>query len=110
MRRLNITYDDVEYGSGVRRAALKAWRNKNKPSHESLTAVLSFLGFDYLPIPRAKALPLALMAELQPIAAKLEMSMPETIKALTAIVSGIYDRFGAASSPAPEAAEALPRA
>lgn len=110
MRRLNKTYDDVEFGSGIRRAALKAWRNKNRPSLESIEAVLGYLGFDFLPIPRAKVLPPEIVAELRPIAERLEKSMPETIAALTAIVTGVHDRFGAESFPAPEGASALPRA
>ncbi len=90
MRRQNITYDDVEYGSGVRRAALKAWRHKNRPSLESIEAALGFLGFDFVPIPRSKILPKEIVAELQPIADRLGLTMDQTIQALFEIVAGIH--------------------
>lgn len=101
MRRQNITYDAAEEGSGVRRAALKAWRNKNKPSLDSIEAVLGFLGFDLVPVPRSKVLPREVVAALQPIADGLGISTEATVQALVEIVSGIHGRFGV--SPAPQA-------
>lgn len=102
MRRQNRTYDDVEFGSGVRRAALKAWRSKNRPSLESIEAALGFLGYDLTPIPRAAVLPPAVAAELQPIADRLGLSMEATVKALVEIVTGIHRRFGDAEALKPE--------
>ncbi|WP_234713358.1 hypothetical protein [Rhodopseudomonas palustris] len=93
MARLAITYDEVEDGSGVRRASVKAWRRKNRPGLESLEAVLGFLGWDFVAVPRAKALPDEVRAELQPIADKLGLTMPQTILALVEIVTGIHERF-----------------
>lgn len=93
MARLRFTYDETEEGSGVRRASIKAWRRKNKPGLESLEAVLGFLGWDFVAVPRAKALPEEVRAELQPIADKLGLTMPQTITALIEIVTGIHERF-----------------
>lgn len=93
MARLRVTYDSCEEGSGVRRASIKAWRRKNKPGLESLEAVLGFLGWDFVAVPRAKALPEEVRAELQPIADKLGLTMPQTIAALIEIVTGIHERF-----------------
>ena len=93
MARLRFTYDETEEGSGVRRASIKAWRRKNKPGLESLEAVLGFLGWDFVAVPRAKALPEEVRAELQPIADKLGLKMPQTVTALIEIVTGIHERF-----------------
>ncbi|BAM87639.1 hypothetical protein S58_16310 [Bradyrhizobium oligotrophicum S58] len=93
MARLRFTYDETEEGSGVRRASIKAWRRKNKPGLESLEAVLGFLGWDFVAVPRAKALPEEVRAELQPIADKLGLTMPQTVTALIEIVTGIHERF-----------------
>jgi len=93
MARLGVTYDACEEGSGVRRASIKAWRRKNRPGLESLEAVLGWLGWDLVAVPRAKALPPEVLEELRPIAAKLELTMPQTICALVEIVTGIHERF-----------------
>lgn len=94
MQRQNITYDEVEAGSGVNRPTIKAWRHKNKPNLESIEAVLGFLGFDFMPIPRDRVLAPEIVAALKPVAALLGLTMPQTIAALVEIVSGIHGRFG----------------
>ncbi|WP_311276122.1 hypothetical protein [Methylobacterium sp. WCS2018Hpa-22] len=110
MRRQNVTYDEVEEGSGVRRAALKAWRHKNRPSLESIEAALGFLGFDLVPIPRAKVLPAEIVAEIREVAARLDLDMPATVKLIVEVVAGIHARFGeVATDEAPTVAEAPPR-
>ncbi|WP_245309303.1 hypothetical protein [Bradyrhizobium retamae] len=93
MARLHVTYDETEEGSGVRRASIKAWRRKNRPGLESLEAVLGFLGWDFVAVPRAKTLPDEVRAELEPIAAKLGLTMPQATLALVEIVTGIHERF-----------------
>ncbi|MGJ4951818.1 hypothetical protein [Bradyrhizobium sp. HKCCYLS20291] len=100
MARLRFTYDETEEGSGVRRASIKAWRRKNRPGLESLEAVLGFLGWDFVAVPRAKVLPDEVRAELQPIADKLGLTMPQTITALIEIVTGIHERFPFLRDPA----------
>lgn len=97
MQRQRITYDEVEEGSGVRRAALKAWRHKNRPGLDSIEAVLGFLGWDFVPIPRAKILPKELVAELGPVAERHKLDIGKTIEVLVELVTGIHDRAGARS-------------
>ena len=82
MSRLQVTYDEVAEGSAVRRATMKAWRRKNKPSLESLEAVLGYLGWAYVPVPTLETLPPELAGELATLALKLGKSMPETFSAL----------------------------
>lgn len=85
MARLNQTYDAVESVSGVRRASLKAWRRKNRPGLESLQAVLSFLGWDYVPVPALETLPPDLAGDVVALARKLEMSVPQLWAAVVAV-------------------------
>ena len=87
MRRQGITYDALEEKSGVLRATLKAWRHKNYPSLPTLEAALGFLGWDFVPVPRGRALPPDLVAELAPIAERLGLTMPAVVEALVEIVS-----------------------
>lgn len=82
MARLHVSYNEVEEGSGVRRASVKAWRNKNKPGLESLESVLGFLGWGYVPVPALQTLSPELAGELTALALKLGKSMPQTIAAL----------------------------
>jgi hypothetical protein len=82
LARLQVSYDELEVGSGVRRPTVKAWRRKNKPSLESLEAVLGFLGWAYVPVPALQTLPPDLAGELTALALKLGKSMPETISAM----------------------------
>jgi hypothetical protein len=86
MARLQVTYDEVEATSGVRRPTVKQWRKKNRPSLESLESVLSVLGWAYVPVPALQTLPPELAGELTALALKLDKSMPETISALIDIL------------------------
>jgi hypothetical protein len=85
MARLGVTYDEVEVGSGVRRASMKAWRKKNRPGLENLQAVLGFLGWDFAPVPTLQALPPGLAGELTALALKLQRDMPATWAAVIAV-------------------------
>ncbi|WP_425991073.1 hypothetical protein [Afipia sp. DC4300-2b1] len=82
MARLHFTYDEVEERSGVRRASVKAWRRKNRPSLESMEAVLATLGFGFIPVATLEALPPELAGELTALALKLRMNIPQTWTAL----------------------------
>ena len=66
----------------MRRPTVKQWRNKNRPSLESLESVLSALGWAYVPVPALETLPPELAGELTALALKLGVSMPQTIAAL----------------------------
>jgi hypothetical protein len=85
MARLMVTYDETEEGSGVRRASIKAWRRKNRPGLESLEAVLGWLGWDLVAVPRAKTLPPRIAADLTALATKMRTSLPDTWGAVVAV-------------------------
>jgi len=85
MARLQFTYDEVEEGSGVRRASMKAWRRKKRPSLESIQAVLSFLGWDYVPVPALETLPPELAGDVVAVARKIETSLPQLFAAVVSV-------------------------
>lgn len=80
MRRQNKTLDDVAEGSGLTRVCLKAWRTKNYPSLTGAEAALGFLGFEFVPIPTARALPPEIVEALKPIAARLNLALPAAVR------------------------------
>ncbi|KQP24562.1 hypothetical protein ASF27_10710 [Methylobacterium sp. Leaf102] len=80
MRRLNITYDEVEERSGVLRATLKAWRHRTNPTLTSAEAALAVVGYEFVPIPTERALPPEVVAELRPIANRLGLEMPAAVR------------------------------
>lgn len=80
MRRQGVTYDEAAAGSGVTRVALKAWRHKNNPNLDSAEAVLGFLGYEFVPLPTARALPPEVVAELRPIAERLDLTIPAALR------------------------------
>lgn len=51
MQRQSVTYDELEYTSGVLRCTLKAWRSENKPGLETIEAALGALGWSLVPVP-----------------------------------------------------------
>lgn len=93
MARQGFSYDALAERSGVQKATFKAWRHKNAPSLQNIEAVLGVLGFDFCPIPRAEALTPELVAELQPIAERLGLSMAATVRALIELVAGVHSKF-----------------
>lgn len=70
MKRQRVTYDELEWRSGVLRSTFKAWRTHNRPGLESIEAALGALGFQLVVAPSASALPPALRADLQALADK----------------------------------------
>jgi transcriptional regulator with XRE-family HTH domain len=102
MKRQGVTYDEIEAGAGVLRATVKSWKRKNRPSLAAIEAVLGYLGWDFVPVPRSKALPPEVVARLQPVATSLGMDMERTIQALVEIVSDIHVDLKAARTPRPK--------
>lgn len=64
MRRLGITYDELEFRSGVLKSTFKAWRTHNAPGLDTIQAALGSLGWEFLPVPRLEHLPEAVRALL----------------------------------------------
>ena len=76
MRRQGVTYDELEWRSGVLRSTFKAWRKNNRPGLETVEAALGALGWHVLPVPRPETLPPQLRADLEAVAAKHCTSLP----------------------------------
>lgn len=85
MKRQNQTLDRVAEGSGLTRVCLKAWRTKNYPSLTGAEAALGFLGFEFVPIPTARALPPELVEALRPIAERLDLALPAAVRLVAEI-------------------------
>jgi hypothetical protein len=91
MARLKFTYDEVEEVSGVRRATMKAWRKKNRPSLESIQSVFSVLGWDYVPVAALETLPPDLAGDVVTLARKAEIDVPHLWAHLIAV--GVEQRL-----------------
>jgi hypothetical protein len=70
MQRQAVTYDELEWRSGVLRSTFKAWRTSNLPSIPTIEAALGVVGYDLLPVPKPDRLDPALRADLEAVAAK----------------------------------------
>lgn len=68
LRRQAVSYFELEMRSGVLASTFKSWRVWNKPGLESLQAVLGALGWQFLPVPPASALPADLAERVEAIA------------------------------------------
>lgn len=68
MRDQAVTYDDLEWRSGVLRSTFKAWRTSNLPSVPTLDAALGVLGWNLTAAPKAETLEPALLADLADVA------------------------------------------
>lgn len=68
MRRQGVSYDDLEWKSGVLRSTIKAWRTNNSPSLDTLSATLGALGWEFLPCPPLDALAPEVKAEIERLA------------------------------------------
>ncbi len=101
MARQRVTYDEVAAGSGVLRSTLKAWRHKNRPSLDALEAVLGFLGWDFVPVPREKRLPAEVLQALRPAVDATGLTMPVAVQALVEIVADIHVDLKAHTADAP---------
>ncbi|RYH64467.1 MAG: hypothetical protein EON54_06530, partial [Alcaligenaceae bacterium] len=81
MRRLLLTYDEVQEASGTTRATMKAWRKKNAPSLEAIQACLNSVGYLFVPSPMLEIQPPDIAADIGALAAKMKLSMPEAFAA-----------------------------
>lgn len=76
MKRQRVTYDELEWRSGVLRSTFKAWRTNNRPGLDTIEAALGSLGWNVLPVPRPETLPAELRADLEAVAAKHCTTLP----------------------------------
>jgi hypothetical protein len=73
MREQGVTYDELEYRSGVLRSTFKAWRTNNKPGLDTLEAALGALGWSLLAVPNdASRLPDTVREGLKALSAQWE--------------------------------------
>ncbi|MDZ4066859.1 MAG: hypothetical protein U1E06_08380 [Tabrizicola sp.] len=68
MHRQGVTYDELEWKSGVQRTTFKAWRHTSAPGLETLSAALGALGWELLPCPPLDALAPAVRRGIQALA------------------------------------------
>lgn len=87
MKRQGVTYDELEYRSGVLRSTFKAWRTHNCPSIQTVDAALGALGWvGLLPVPKPDTLPPALREELADVAARHGLSSLPCLEMISACV------------------------
>jgi hypothetical protein len=89
MQRQAVTYDELEFRSGVLRSTFKAWRTNNRPGLDTIEAALGALGWHVLPVPRPEVLPPQLRADLEAVAAKHCTSLP-CVEFIAIAASGSY--------------------
>lgn len=85
MRRQSITYDELEYRSGVLKSTFKAWRTNNRPGLETVEAALGALGWSFLPVPSLEHVPAKIRVELE----RLAKEWGDEDKLLLALLSGV---------------------
>lgn len=76
MKRQCVTYEELEWRSGVLRSTFKAWRTDNRPGLDTIEAALGSLGWHVLAVPKAETLPVELRADLEAIAVKHCTALP----------------------------------
>jgi hypothetical protein len=89
MKRQGVTYDSLEWKSGVLRSTFKSWRTTNRPGLDTVEAALGALGWHVLPVPRAETLPEGLRADLEAVAAKHCTAIP-ALEFIAVAASGTY--------------------
>ena len=87
MNRLGVTYEEMEWKSGVLRSTWKSWRTNNRPGLDTVEAVLGVLGYSVLPVPTdLKMLPPELRADLEALASKHGMKTLPCLEFIAAAV------------------------
>ena len=88
LSRQRRTYDELEAASGVRRPTVKQWRMKNRPSLESLEAVLNALGWHFIAVPaHVEMLPPSVAAKAAELAALAKVELGEVWSAAVQIAA-----------------------
>ena len=85
MQRQGVTYDELEFRSGVLKSTFKAWRTNNRPGLETMEAALGALGWAFLPVPSLKRVPTKIRAELE----RLAQEWGDEERLLLALLAGV---------------------
>lgn len=107
MKRQGVSYDEMEYRSGVLRSTFKAWRTANMPGLATSEAALGSLGWVLIPVPRLDVLPPDIQAGLNALAAEWAGDHP-LLHQLMATVCHAPVLAGFAAAPADQTVVALP--
>lgn len=84
MAEQHVTYDFLEFYSGVLRSTTKAYRASNTPGLSSIQANLGVLGWEFLPVPKAEKLPPEVREDLAAVVEKWKLTgdgIPELVAA-----------------------------
>jgi len=65
MSEYRVTYDTLEFSSGLLRSTTKAWRSSNTPSLQSIEAALGVFGWSLVPCPPLSDLPPEIQAQCE---------------------------------------------
>lgn len=94
MKRQGVTYDMLEWKSGVLRSTFKAWRSCNAPSIQTLDAALGALGWaGLLPVPKPETLPAQLRADLEEVARKHALESLPALEMISACINFQHPGF-----------------
>lgn len=64
MKKQNISYDELEWMSGVLRSTFKSYRTDNTPGLQTIEAALGALGYTLVPVPKISTLPPSVVEQL----------------------------------------------
>jgi hypothetical protein len=90
MARQRVTYDSLEWTSGVLRSTFKAWRTHNRPGLESIEAALGALGWVVTVSPAEQTIPADLRTDLKALAAKHGLSTLPALEYVAEFVGYSY--------------------
>jgi hypothetical protein len=87
MAKHGVTYDELEWRSGVLKTTIKAWRKQNYPGLNSLAACYGAFGYQYLPVPPISELPAHIREKVEALA--VEMGSQDAV--LAALMAGMAE-------------------
>jgi hypothetical protein len=76
MARQRVTYQEMEFRSGVLVSTQKSWRNEKTPSFRAIEATLGALGWAFVPVCANRRVPAWVLRELDDIAARWNQEDP----------------------------------
>ena len=103
----SVTYDELEYRSGVLRSTLKSYRNEKTPSLQSIEALLGSFGWTLVPVPPLESLPTAAREQLEEVGLHFR-SDEETIGAVVDVLARQWRQNQNENGPVPRLARGAP--